>query len=65
MISHTTHELIKDQIEYLCHLEDCRKKAYNEFMEYLFKIDAQKESIEELKKRDSVKSLLEKPKNVI
>lgn len=65
MISQAVHELIKDQIEYLWHLEECKKRAYNEFMDYLFRIDAQKESIEELKKRDSGKPPFEKPKNEI
>lgn len=50
MLSQTTHELILEQTKYVWWLEESKKKAYNDFIQYTFDLDAQREELEKIKR---------------
>ena len=43
------HELIKDMVEHMNHLDKQRQRAIMDFMDYSFRLDKTREYIEELK----------------
>lgn len=49
MVNQETHEMIQDTIEYMWYLDEQRKKAYNQFMQYNFDFMKEKENLEKLK----------------